>query len=94
MQKQFIKDEIVKMERQFKDEFGRLKYNIQVWNLGKDDHISQRSLVVASNSKLDLMSNKNGGQGIAYLPKQMPFDNVNGYSGMQEYDENYYLTKL
>ena len=104
IQKQYIKEEMSKIEKEFKHEFKQLKYSIKYYNLANVDGIAQNKLISKFGSG-DLMSaqsskgDNTGGGGLNsvlksdYTLNELPFDNTNGFDGKIEYDSNGYLTK-
>ena len=88
---QFIKNEMCNLETKFEKEFNELKNNIKKYSLGYSNKIAQNKLVNRMNFK-ELM--QNGGIKCDYSISAMPFDNINGFNGTNEYDVNGYSTKL
>ena len=95
-QQQFIKNEFIKLEKEYTKQFKQLRENIIEENIGFEGHIAQNKLeyfhVKESQFKQDFM--KINGIKSDYATKDMPFDNVNGFNGKFEYDTQGYLTKL
>ena len=91
-QQEFIKQEIIKLKQQFSEQYTTLKHNIKEYNLDKNDLSTQKKLESRYRHDKDYMKDK--GIKSDYLHKDMPFDNVNGFDGVMEYDVNGYLTKL
>lgn len=92
MQKQYIKDEIVKLEKNMNKEYKQLKTRVINYNLVKFDKLSQISCKPSSVHSENLLQ-KPGIQS-DYQLNQLPKDNVNGFNGKDEYDNQGYLTKL
>ena len=96
LQKEFLQKEIIKEEKENNENWNSLKYSILPINIGRDDQISQNRLCVDATIPYlrgrELM--ENGGNKPDYKKTELPFDNVNGYNGIEEYDINGYLTKL
>ena len=92
-QKQFIKDEIIKLEKEHLKDWQEVKYSIKVWNVGLYRQISQTKIVNKYTSKMEDLMSEFGIQS-DYKLNELPFDNVNGFNGSQECDHRAYLTKL
>ena len=74
-QRKFIKESILKEEKEFRESWNKLVNN----DIGVK---SQSKTKVIQAIKSD------------YKNKELPYDNVNGFDGSFEYDNNGYLTKL
>lgn len=93
-QKQFIKNEIIKLEKDHLSAFRQLKYDIKYLNIASEQ-ITQNSCIVDyhGDNGIDLMCDNDKFQ-IDYELNELPCDNANGFDGKVEYDINGYLTKL
>lgn len=90
-QKQYIKDEIIKIEKENDALWKSLKYDII-----NDESLASRN--IRQNQFLDEKFNdlmKNKGIQAEYRESELKFDNnANGFNGAKEYDEGAYLTRL
>ena len=90
-EKLFIKNEMCKIEKEHFKQWQELKNNIIPYKFGAAQYnISQVSLI--NEQGIDLMKEKCVKSD--YKLSDMPFDNINGFKGDEEYDYNGYLTKL
>ena len=99
-QKEWIKNEIIKMEKNSLNEWKQLKYSIKEKNVGLLDQISQNKLEnkYATNTNLEIEFKQDflGDKGIQseYKLNEMPSNNENGFVGSIECDNRGYLTKI
>lgn len=93
-QKEYIRNEMIKLEKTFSDEFKQLK-SIKEISLGYMNKITQRSVINAYDETTNHML-LNGVTKLesGYKLNELPLDNTNGFDGIREYDINGYLTKL
>ena len=92
--KELISDMIRREEKEHSIYWNQLKNSINNFSFNKNDDIRQNRVIsrfLADNYK-DLMANNK--IKIEYKKSELPFDNVNGFNGINAYDYDAYLTKL
>ena len=87
-----LQNELIELEKKFNSQFKQLKHNIKEFSLANEKGISQSKLISTFDHSKDYMSEL--GINSLYKLSEMPYDNVNGFSGKNEYDFEGYLTQL
>ena len=94
--KEYLRNELIELQTKFKSQFKQLKNNIKEYNLGKDNEISQNELKNRYFATIETQQDFMSELGILpfYKSREMPYDNISGFNGKNEYDFNGYLTQL